>query len=97
MGSFGNPDGAGGQGDKDRIELFGAEDSVLKGNLLLGRLPTGTTAIRARLASGRVITGSHDSDVFVIWTTTEGSFPGALLTATRADGSVVAAAVAPSP
>ena len=85
------------KGWKDRIELFGAEDSVLKGNLLLGRLPTGTTTIRARLASGRVITGSHDSDVFVIWTTTEDSFRGAQLTATHADGSVIAAADAPSP
>ncbi|MEV4283574.1 hypothetical protein [Actinoplanes xinjiangensis] len=85
------------RGTKDRIDLFGAEDSVLKGNLLLGGLPKGSATIQAALASGRVITGSHDSDVFVIWTTTEDSFRGAQLTATGADGSVIATAVAPSP
>nr|BFE75308.1 hypothetical protein GCM10020092_086090 [Actinoplanes digitatis] len=82
-------------GAKDRIQLFGAEDTVMKSNLVVGRVPTGTTTIRARLASGRIVTGSHDGDVFVIWTVDD-SVQGAQLTATTADGSVIAAATAPA-
>jgi hypothetical protein len=83
------------QGAKDRIQLFGAEDAVLKSNLVVGRVPRGTTTIQARLVSGRVVTGSHDSDVFVIWAADD-SVRGAQLTATRADGSVIAVASAPA-
>jgi hypothetical protein len=82
------------QGGRGRIELFEAEDSVLKANLVVGRLPTGTTTIRARLASGRVVTGAHDGDVFIIWATAD-SVGGAQLTAAGADGAVIATAAAP--
>jgi hypothetical protein len=83
------------QGVQDRIQLFGAEDTVLKSNLVVGRVPTGTTTIRARLASGRTVTGSHDSEVFVIWSVDD-SVRGAQLTATRADGSVIVVTSAPT-
>ncbi len=80
---------------KDRIQLFSAEDAVLKSNLVVGRVPKGTTTIQAQLASGRIVTGSHDGDVFVIWAA-DHSVRGAQLTATQADGSVIAAASAPT-
>ncbi len=80
---------------EDGIELFGAWDSVLKANLVIGRLPARTTTIRARLASGRVVTGSHDGEVFVIWAVDD-SVLGARLTATGADGAVIAVAAAPA-
>lgn len=86
------------------IELFGAEDSVLKAGLVVGRVPEGTTTIRARLGSGRTVGASHDGDVFVVWLPgdagrdahTGDSLRGARLTATRADGSVAAVATAPA-
>jgi hypothetical protein len=79
----------------DRIQLFNADDAVLKANLVVGRIPAGTTTINARLASGRVVTGTHDSEVFVVWAA-GASVRGAQLTATRADGSVIAATTAPA-
>ncbi len=41
---------------KDRIQLFSAEDAVLKSNLVVGRVPKGTMTIQAQLASGRIVT-----------------------------------------
>lgn len=81
-------------GRADRICLFGGDASVLKANLLLGRLPKGAGTITARLPSGQVLTGAHDSDVFLVWAP-GASVGGALLTAAKVDGSVVDTAVAP--
>ncbi|GIF42882.1 hypothetical protein [Actinoplanes xinjiangensis] len=68
--------------------MFNADDAVLKANLVVGRGPTGTMGIHARRASGRGVTGAHDSEVFVA--------EAPKLTATRADGSVIAIATAPT-
>lgn len=82
-------------GRADRIRLFGGDGSVFKANLLLGNLPKGAATITARLPSGQVLTGANDGDVFLVWAPGV-SVGGALLTAAKADGSVVDTAVAPS-
>jgi hypothetical protein len=82
-------------GPADRLQLFNAEDAVMKANLVVGRVPAGTMTIRARLASGRVVTATHDSEVFVVWAA-GASVRGAEVTATRADGSVIAVTTAPA-
>jgi hypothetical protein len=80
---------------KAGIQDFGGWDSAVKANLVVGRLPARTTAIRARLVTGEVVDGFHDGDLFVVWLS-EGSVQGARLIATAADGSVIAEAVAPT-
>lgn len=77
------------------IQLFSADDAVMKFNAVLGRMPAGATALRARLASGRVVAGAHDGDVFVVWAAGD-SVRGAQLTATGPDGAVIAVAAAPT-
>jgi len=48
------------------LRFFGGYDSVVKGHLLLGHMPTGATNIEARLATGQTVNGDHDGDIFVI-------------------------------
>jgi hypothetical protein len=82
------------EGRADRIRLFGDLDSVLKANLLLGHVPTGASAIEARLVSGQTLTAARDGDVFVVWAP-DGAVEGARLTAYGPKGSVIAKATAP--
>lgn len=56
-----------GEGPKNKICLYGDGDAVVKANVLFGRLPTGATAVKARLASGRVVSGTDDGEIFVVW------------------------------
>ena len=81
-------------GRPDRIRLFGGGDAVLKAHLLLGRLPKGATTIKARLSSGRTVTGTDDGDLFLVWAP-GASVEGARLTATRNDGSTADTATVP--
>jgi hypothetical protein len=82
------------KGRPDRIQFFGGADTVLKARVLLGRLPTGATTIKARLSSGQTVTGTRDGDIFLVWSP-DGAVDGARLTAFRPDGSVAATAAAP--
>lgn len=83
-------------GPVDKLRFFGGYDSVLKGHLLLGHMPTGATAIEARLANGQIVRGDHDSDIFVIWAPGGISVEGAQVTASTQDGVVIATAAAPT-
>jgi hypothetical protein len=81
-------------GPANRIQFFGEWDAVAKANLLLGRVPTGTTTIKAHLASGQTVTGTHDGDIFVVWMPNH-SVASAQITALGPDGSAIATAIAP--
>ncbi|MCA2211568.1 hypothetical protein [Jidongwangia harbinensis] len=80
-------------GPADSIRLFGDGDAVVKANVLVGQLPAGATTVRARLASGRVVTGTDDGGIFVVWDPTD-SVRSARVTAYGPGGSVVAEATA---
>ncbi|GAA4605142.1 hypothetical protein BJY16_005268 [Actinoplanes octamycinicus] len=81
-------------GPADKITLYGDLDAVLKAKMLIGRLPAKATAITAKLPSGRTLTGARDRDLFLIWAP-DTEVEGARLTATGADGKVVATVTAP--
>lgn len=81
-------------GPPDQFRLFSNEGSMLKANLVLGRLPAGATTVEARLTSGETVTGTHDGDVFAIWAP-DGTVSGAQLTAARTETTVVATTTAP--
>lgn len=89
--TFGNrmTDGPAGQ-----LRLYGAEDAGVESDLVLGSLPTGATAIEARLPSGETVTGGHDGDVFAVWTPRR-DMTGAQLTATGPDATVLATTTVP--
>lgn len=77
------------------LTFYGGYDSVLKAGLLIGHIPSAATQISAQLSDGRIVTGDHDGDVFVI------RLPGtdvigATVSATDADGRLVATAPAPA-
>ncbi|GIE90713.1 hypothetical protein [Actinoplanes regularis] len=80
-------------GPADRIRLFGERDAVVKANVLFGHLPTGATAVKARLASGRVVTGTDDGEVFAVWAPDD-SVKSAQLTAYGPGNSIIAKATA---
>lgn len=61
--TFGAPIGSG----PGTLRLVGGEDAVLKGRVLLGTVPSGTTRIQARLATGELVEGRVDGDLFAIW------------------------------
>jgi hypothetical protein len=82
------------EGPKDRITFYGGADSVLKGHLLIGRLPAEATSITASLPSGATLTAATDGNLFLFWAPgTE--VEGARLTARAADGTAVTTATAP--
>lgn len=80
----------------DQLLFHGGYESVLKGHLLLGRPPTGTAQVQARLASGQMVQAAVDDDLFVVWKPGI-SVEGAQVTALDADGKVLAQASAPGP
>ncbi|HEX5995300.1 MAG TPA: hypothetical protein VFY84_09190 [Jiangellales bacterium] len=88
--TFGAPVGSG----TGTLRLFGGQDAVLKGGVLLGAVPSGTTRIQTRLATGELVEGSLDGDVFAVWA------PGADLwdaeITALADERVLAVAHSPS-
>jgi hypothetical protein len=76
-------------GPADRLRLFGGWDAVGKANVLFGHLPAGATTVKARLASGQVVTGTDDGEIFVIWTPQD-SVEKAQITAYGPRNSVIA-------
>ncbi|GAA1414803.1 hypothetical protein ACFQZ4_42605 [Catellatospora coxensis] len=76
------------------LHFFGGWDAVAKPKVLMGALPAGATAIEARLVSGEVLRGTHDGTYFAIWSP-DATVEGATVTATGADGKVIATAPAP--
>lgn len=79
---------------KQGVDFFGGWDAVAKPKVLMGALPAGATAIEARLVSGEVLRGTHDGVYFAIWSP-NATVEGATVTATGADGKVIATAPAP--
>lgn len=77
------------------LHFFGGWDAVAKPKVLMGALPAGASAIEARLVSGEVLRGTHDGVYFAIWA--PGAIvEGATVTATGADGKLIATAPAPA-
>lgn len=76
------------------LHFFGGFDAVAKPKVLMGALPAGATAIEARLVSGEVLRGTHDGVYFAIWSP-DAIVEGATVTATGADGKVIATGPAP--
>jgi hypothetical protein len=73
----------------NRLRLLGGWDAVAKANVLFGHLPAGATTVKARLASGQVVTGTDDGEIFVIWTPQD-SVENAQITAYGPGDSVIA-------
>jgi hypothetical protein len=78
-----------------KLRFYGGYDSVLKGHLLLGKLPNGGAFVEARLADGRTVQGDQNGDIFVVWAPGV-SVEGAQVTVTTQDRVVIATAGAPS-
>jgi hypothetical protein len=98
----GGPDGLTGSfgtimqpGPPDKLRFFGGYDSVLKGHLLVGHMPTGGAFIEARLANGQTVKGEHDGDIFVIWAPGGLDVDGAQVSVSTRDRVVIATAAAP--
>lgn len=75
--------------------FFGGYESVVKGHLLLGRVPEGTAFIEAVLPGGRTLQGEHNGAIFVVWAPGV-SVEGARVTFMTKDRDVITTDAAPA-